>query len=105
VFLAVDFWLGFSFWFSSLNRGGLFNIRLVLAFATCFQTFYIIVLFLLPHRWLCLKMSKISLFVRTRRGGQGRYIASVPLKKLEKLSKFRKKRWTFKDGWLILEAY
>ena len=77
----------------------------MLAFATCFQTFYIIVLFLLPYRWLCLKMAKISLFIRTRKGGQGRYIASVPLKKLEKLSKFRKKRWEFKDGWLILEAY
>lgn len=50
-------------------------------------------------------MPKISLFIRTRKGGQGRYIASVPLKKLEKLSKFRKKRWTFKDGWLILEAW
>jgi len=50
-------------------------------------------------------MSKISLFIRKRKQGQGCYIASVPLKKLEKLSKFRKKRWTFKDGWLILEAF
>ena len=48
-------------------------------------------------------MSKISLYVRTRK--QGSYIASVPLKKLVKLSKFRKKRWEFKDGWLILEAF
>ena len=52
-------------------------------------------------RWF--EVSKISLFVRKRK--QGCYIASVPLKKLVKLSEFRKKRWTFKDGWLILEAY
>lgn len=50
-----------------------------------------------------LKMSKISLFIRCRK--QGCYIASVPLKKLVKLSKYRKKRWKFKDGWLILEAF
>ena len=56
------------------------------------------------HR-LLIRMGKISLFIRKRAQGQGCYIASVPLKKLEKLSKFRKKRWTFKDGWLILEAY
>ena len=47
-------------------------------------------------------MVKILLYIRTRK--QGSYIASVPLKKLVKLSKFRRKRWTFKDGWLILEA-
>ena len=48
-------------------------------------------------------MPKISLYIRTRK--QGSYIASVPLKKLTKLSEFRKKRWTFKDGWLILEGF
>ena len=48
-------------------------------------------------------MGKISLYVRTRK--QGSRIESVPLKQLVKLSKFRKKRWTFKDGWLILEAF
>jgi hypothetical protein len=48
-------------------------------------------------------MGKISLFVRKRK--QGCYIASVPLKKLVKLSESRKKRWKFKDGWLILEAF
>jgi len=47
-------------------------------------------------------MTKINLFVRKRK--QGCYIASVPLKKLVKLSGFRQKRWEFKDGWLILEA-
>ena len=53
--------------------------------------------------WKWFKVSKISLFIRCRK--QGCYIASVPLKKLVKLSKFRKKRWKFKDGWLILEAF
>jgi hypothetical protein len=46
---------------------------------------------------------KIRLFVRSRK--QGSRIESVPLKKLVKLSSFRKKRWEFKDGWLILEAF
>jgi hypothetical protein len=48
-------------------------------------------------------MSKISLLVRKRK--QGSRIDSVPLKKLIKLSKFHKRRWEFKDGWLILEAF
>ena len=48
-------------------------------------------------------MAKLRLFVRSRK--QGSRIESVPLKKLVKLSKFRKRRWTFKDGWLILEAF
>jgi len=50
-------------------------------------------------------MSKIWLYVRTRKKLKGSYIASVPLKKLIKLSGYRKKRWEFKDGWLILEAF
>jgi hypothetical protein len=48
-------------------------------------------------------VSKIMLYVRTRK--QGSRIESIPLRKLVKLSKFRKKRWEFKDGWLILEAW
>ena len=48
-------------------------------------------------------MPKIRLFVRSRK--QGSRIESVPLKKLVKLSEFRKKRWEFKDGWLILEGF
>ena len=48
-------------------------------------------------------MPKIRLFVRSRK--QGSRIESVPLKKLTKLSEFRKKRWEFKDGWLILEGF
>lgn len=48
-------------------------------------------------------MAKIQLYIRTRK--QGSYIASVPLKQLVKLSSYRKKRWKFKDNWLILEAF
>ena len=47
-------------------------------------------------------MADILLYIRTRK--QGSYIASVPLKELKKLSAKRKRRWSFKDGWLILEA-
>ena len=50
-------------------------------------------------------MSKIRLFVRSREGQKGCYIASVPLKQLVKLAGYDKKRWEFKDGWLILEAF
>ena len=47
----------------------------------------------------------IKLFIRSRK--QGSYIASVPLKKLLKLSESPPKyrRWSFEDGWLILEAF
>ena len=48
-------------------------------------------------------MAKLRLFVRSRK--QGSRIESVPLKRLIKLSGFRKRRWEFKDGWLILEAF
>jgi hypothetical protein len=46
----------------------------------------------------------IRLFIRTRK--QGSYIASVPLERLGKLSECSAKyrRWSFEDGWLILEA-
>ena len=47
-------------------------------------------------------MAKLRLFVRSRK--QGSRIESVPLKKLIKLSGFRRRHWEFKDGWLILEA-
>jgi len=52
-----------------------------------------------------LAKKSIKLFVRTRK--QGSYIASVPLQKLDKFSKSPEKsrRWSFKDGWLILEAF
>ena len=47
----------------------------------------------------------IKLFVRTRK--QGSYIASVPLQKLDKFAEAPEKsrRWSFEDGWLILEAF
>jgi len=48
-------------------------------------------------------MSKIRLFVKVRK--QGARIDSVPLKRLVKLSESRERRWEFKDGWLILEAF
>ena len=48
-------------------------------------------------------MPKIRLFVSVRK--QGSRIESVPLKQLVKLSGFPKKRWSFEDGWLILEAF
>ena len=49
----------------------------------------------------------IRLFVKTRKDNKGSYIASVPLKNLLKLSESPPKyrRWSFEDGWLILEAF
>jgi hypothetical protein len=43
------------------------------------------------------------LFVHVRE--QGSRIESVPLKRLVALSGFRKRRWDFEDGWLVLEAF
>jgi hypothetical protein len=40
-----------------------------------------------------------------QRGKRGYDISSVPYKKLERMSGYRKKRWELKDGWLILEAF
>jgi hypothetical protein len=48
-------------------------------------------------------LGKVRLFVRVRK--QGSRIESVPLKRLIALSDYRKKRWEYKDGWLILEAF
>ena len=48
-------------------------------------------------------MAKLRLFVRVRE--QGCRIESVPLKQLVRLSAYRKTRWSFEDGWLILEAF
>ena len=39
------------------------------------------------------------------RGKRGYDISSVPFKKLEKMSDYKKKRWELKDGFLILEAF
>lgn len=48
-------------------------------------------------------MGKVRLFVRVRK--QGCRIESVPFRRLIELSAYRKKRWSFEDGWLILEAF
>jgi len=48
-------------------------------------------------------VGKVRLFVSVRK--QGCRIESVPLKRLVLLSGFRKRRWDFEDGWLILEAF
>ena len=48
-------------------------------------------------------LSKIRLFVRVRM--QGCRIESVPVRRLVELSGFRKRRWSYEDGWLILEAF
>jgi len=45
----------------------------------------------------------MRLFIRTRK--QGSRIESIPLKRLVELSGHDKRRWEFKDGWLILEAF
>jgi hypothetical protein len=49
----------------------------------------------------------IRLSVKTRKDNKGSFIASVPMKKLEKFSRAPEKsrRWSFEDGWLILEAF
>jgi len=52
-------------------------------------------------RWS--NLGKIRLYIHSRK--QGSYIASVPLKHLVKLSGYPKTRWSFKDGWLLLEAF
>jgi hypothetical protein len=48
-------------------------------------------------------VSKVRLFVRVRK--QGCRIESVPLKHLLRLSGYRKRRWSFEDGVLVLEAF
>jgi len=45
---------------------------------------------------------KIRLKVTVRKGAR---IESLPLKQLEKASSYKKKRWAYKDGWLILEGF
>jgi hypothetical protein len=49
-------------------------------------------------------LAKIRLFIKVRERGRAR-VESVPVKRLVKLSGYRKKHWSFEDGWLILEAY
>lgn len=48
-------------------------------------------------------MGKVRLLVSTR--GHGSRIESVPLKDLVELANFHKRRWSYADGWLILEGF
>jgi hypothetical protein len=48
-------------------------------------------------------LGKVRLFVRVR--VQGSRIESVPSRRLAELSRYRKRRWSFEDGWLTLEAF
>jgi len=50
-------------------------------------------------------MAKIRLFVRFRKSNGGYFIASVPLKRLVELAGYKKLKWSFVDGWLVLEAF
>ena len=55
------------------------------------------------------ELAKLYLPVKFRKSNGGYYIASVPMKRLVKMSGYRKLRWSFErvsdGGWLILEAY
>jgi fluoride ion exporter CrcB/FEX len=51
----------------------------------------------------CLILGKVRLFVSVRK--QGCRVESVPLRRLVLLSTYRKRRWSFVDGWLVLEAF
>jgi hypothetical protein len=48
-------------------------------------------------------LGKVRLFVRVR--AQGARVESVPLRRLVELSNYRKRRWSYEDGWLTLEAF
>jgi len=48
-------------------------------------------------------MAKIRLVVKVR--NHGARIESLPLKDLVELSGYPNKRWSYEDGWLILEAF
>lgn len=74
----------------------LWNIKVIFYYTVCLYSG-------VGYHRVLVRMGKISLFIRTRK--QGSRIDSIPLRKLIKLSKLRKKRWMFKDGWLILEAW
>ena len=50
-------------------------------------------------------MVKLRLFVQHRKSNGGHFIASVPYKRLVEMAGYRKLRWSFEDGWLILEAF
>jgi len=43
---------------------------------------------------------KVRLFIRVRK--QGAYVASVPLRTVEKMSRRSGKYWYLEEGWLVL---
>ena len=49
-------------------------------------------------------LAKLCLAVKYR-AGHGAYVPSVPLRRLIELSQYRRLHWSYKDGWLTLEAY
>ncbi len=48
-------------------------------------------------------LGRVRLFVSVRK--QGTRVESVPLRRLVQLSGYRKRRWSFEDGVLTLEAW
>ena len=56
---------------------------------------------------MALVKKAVRLFVGTRKQGSGSYVASVHMLQLLKLAEApdKSRRWSFENGWLILEAY
>jgi hypothetical protein len=48
-------------------------------------------------------LGKVRLYVSVR--PQGCRIESVPLRRLTRLAAYRKRRWSYLDGWLVLEGF
>ena len=48
-------------------------------------------------------LGKVRLLLVVR--GHGCRVESVPLKRLVRLANYRKRRWSFEDGWLVLEGF
>jgi hypothetical protein len=69
-------------------------------FSGSYHVSYILVRDSIP---LVVGLAKLRLYIRGRK--QGFYIASVPMKELVKLSGYDKRKWSFEDGWLILEGF
>jgi hypothetical protein len=45
---------------------------------------------------------KVRLRIRVRRNNKGAYVASVPLRSVEKMSRKCHRSWYLEDGWLVL---
>jgi hypothetical protein len=63
----------------------------------------VLVIFVVRVRGCGVFLGTVRVFVVVR--GHGCRIESVPLRRLVELSVYRKRRWSFVDGWLILEAF